>query len=226
MELQVGPVSLANTGAKSQKLEFRSNDPYEAAEDRSDCAIKIFQREAVIPSTAPRKARFPLNTFDPKLERTALFEQLYETYADYITHYLSGYCASWQDAEDLTQEVFLKAFLHLHQLRDPSNAGSWLRQIAHNTYVSSLRKKSVSTTCLSDNVSWLSDHEASFSLVESLDALQDTVGADSPEYTIIMCAYAGYSYGEIAAMLGISPQAVRNRLCRIRKKIRADQWSA
>jgi DNA-directed RNA polymerase specialized sigma24 family protein len=41
-----------------------------------------------------------------------------------------------------------------------------------------------------------------------------------------MCAYAGYSYGEIGAMLGISPQAVRNRLCRIRKKIRADQWSA
>jgi RNA polymerase sigma-70 factor (ECF subfamily) len=167
-----------------------------------------------------------LNTFDPKLDPTALFEQLYENYADHITRYLSGYCTCWQDAEDLTQEVFLKAFLHLHQLRDPSLAGSWLRQIAHNTYVSSLRKKSVSTTCLSDHVSWFPDQKADFSLVESMDALQGAVGADSPEYTIIMCAYAGYSYEEIAAMLGITPQAVRNRLCRIRKKIRADQWSA
>jgi RNA polymerase sigma-70 factor (ECF subfamily) len=167
-----------------------------------------------------------LNTFDPQLDRTALFEQLSETYADYITRYLSGYCASWQDAEDLTQEVFLKAFLHLHQLRDPSHAGSWLRRIAHNTYVSSLRKKGISTVCISDPVSWLSDFEENFSLVESLDVLQDAVGTDSPEYTIIMYTYAGYSYGEIAAMLGISPQAVRNRLYRIRKKIRADQWSA
>jgi DNA-directed RNA polymerase specialized sigma24 family protein len=63
-------------------------------------------------------------------------------------------------------------------------------------------------------------------MVEALDALQDAVGTDSPEYTIIMYTYTGYNYGEIAAMLGISPQAVRNRLCRIRKKIRADQWSA
>jgi RNA polymerase sigma-70 factor (ECF subfamily) len=167
-----------------------------------------------------------LNTFSPQIDSTALFEQLYENYADYITHYLSGYCANWQDAEDLTQEVFLKAFLHLHQLRDTSHAGSWLRQIAHNTYVSSLRKKGISTACISDYVFWLSDFEENFSLVESLDALQDAVGTDSPEYTIIMYAYAGYSYGEIAAMLGISPQAVRNRLCRIRKKIRAYQWSA
>jgi RNA polymerase sigma-70 factor (ECF subfamily) len=167
-----------------------------------------------------------LNTFDPQLDRTALFEQLYENYADYITRYLCGYGASWQDAEDLTQEVFLKAFLHLHQLRDPSHAGSWLRQIAHNTYVSSLRKKGTSTACISDRISCVSDYEANFSLVESLDALQNAVETDSPEYTIIMYTYAGYSYGEIAAMLGLSPQAVRNRLCRIRKKIRADQWSA
>jgi RNA polymerase sigma-70 factor (ECF subfamily) len=167
-----------------------------------------------------------LTTFDPALDTTAHFEQLYKTYEDDILHYLSGYCASWQDAEDLAQEVFLKAFLHMNQLREPSHAGSWLRQIAHNTYVSSLRKKAVSTACISDNNSCFSDYEANFSLVESLDALQDAVGTDSPEYIIIMYAYAGYSYGEIGAMLGISPQAVRNRLCRIRKKIRADQWSA
>jgi RNA polymerase sigma-70 factor (ECF subfamily) len=167
-----------------------------------------------------------LNTFSPQIDSTAFFEQLYETYADDIMRYLSSYCTCWQDAEDLTQEVFLKAFLHLHQLRDPSHAGNWLRQIAHNTYVSSLRKKGISTACISDNISCFSDYEANFSLVESLDALQDAVGTDSPEYTIIMYTYAGYSYGEIAAMLGISSQAIRNRLCRIRKKIRADQWSA
>jgi RNA polymerase sigma-70 factor (ECF subfamily) len=167
-----------------------------------------------------------LNTFDPAIDRTALFEQLYTDYTGHITHYLSGCCANWQDAEDLTQEVFLKAFLHLHQLRNPSHGGSWLRQIAHNTYVSSLRKKSVSITCLSDNVSWFFAQKAGFSLVESLDALQDAVGTDSPEYTIIMYTYAGYSYGEIAAMLGLTPQAIRNRLCRIRKKICADQWLA
>src|SRR5688572_13145449 len=48
---------------------------------------------------------------------------------------------SVQDAEDLTQQVFLIAQARGDQLRDPSHAGSWLFTILRNTFLKTTRRK-------------------------------------------------------------------------------------
>lgn len=45
------------------------------------------------------------------------------------------------DAEDLVQEVFIKALLKIHQVREPKVFGAWLRSIAHRMSISQLVRR-------------------------------------------------------------------------------------
>src|SRR5215467_14429941 len=81
-------------------------------------------------------------------------QQLVDDYYVALYRYayrLSG-CAA--DADDLTQEAFCKAQLHLRQLRDPARARSWLFCILRNVYLHKLRadknQHCVSLTDLND----------------------------------------------------------------------------
>ena len=75
----------------------------------------------------------------------------------------------------MTQEVFLKVFLHINQVQNVTNTGSWLRAIAHNTYVSSQRSQEVQTIqYLEELVSmqrYSCENKDLLSLVEWLDVL-------------------------------------------------------
>jgi RNA polymerase sigma-70 factor (ECF subfamily) len=58
-----------------------------------------------------------------------------------IFNYLLRLVGDREDAMDLSQEVFLKAYQNLGRLQDPSRFGPWLFRIAHNEAFSHLRKK-------------------------------------------------------------------------------------
>ena len=49
------------------------------------------------------------------------------------------------DAQDLTQEAFIKAFQRQEQLKDEEKAAHWLSRIAHNTAIDFLRRNSRAT---------------------------------------------------------------------------------
>lgn len=67
--------------------------------------------------------------------------ELYDEYHKDVYHFALFFTNSKQDAEDITQETFIKILNSLQQLRDPSKKKSWILSIARNTAVDLLRKQ-------------------------------------------------------------------------------------
>ncbi len=84
---------------------------------------KRFSKEAVIESSSSTKKRF---------ERPD-FKELVATYREEIFHYILSMVHDWDDALDLTQECFLKAYRFYDSYRGEGTIRSWLYKIALNT---------------------------------------------------------------------------------------------
>src|SRR5271169_6857141 len=76
------------------------------------------------------------------------------------------------DAQDLTQEAFIKAMQHQEQLKDEQKAAHWLSRIATNTAIDFLRRSSRATFC-------------------ELDDSHDE-GAESPEQLLLRSEHREY----------------------------------
>ncbi|MEO8082452.1 MAG: RNA polymerase sigma factor [Ardenticatenales bacterium] len=72
--------------------------------------------------------------------RAARFDALVANAGEAIARYLYGMTGDHAAAEDLAQEVFLRAWTHLDTLREPASARSWLFAIAANTARRHLRR--------------------------------------------------------------------------------------
>jgi len=132
---------------------------------------------------------------------------------------LSGSAA---DAEDLTQEAFCKAQLHLGQLRDPARAKSWLFCILRNVYLHKLRAQK-SQPCIS--LSELSDlperPPEPWPLVEP-ERLQQALN-ELPEgfrTPVILYYFEDFSYRDIAEQMDVPLGTVMSRLARAKAHLR------
>lgn len=68
------------------------------------------------------------------------FNPLVERYADKIRRYCARLVGNWQESEDLTQEIFLKAFENIASFNPKLKFSSWLYRIAHNESVNHIKK--------------------------------------------------------------------------------------
>jgi RNA polymerase sigma-70 factor, ECF subfamily len=69
------------------------------------------------------------------------FAALCERHSDKIARTIYRITRNWHDAEDVLQEAFLKAFVHLNTFQGRSSFSSWLTRIAINSALMSLRKE-------------------------------------------------------------------------------------
>lgn len=69
------------------------------------------------------------------------FNQLVEIHLSGVVQYLGKWFGSHHDAEDISQDVFIKAFRSIHNLRPGRSFKSWLYGIARHTAIDALRKK-------------------------------------------------------------------------------------
>ena len=149
------------------------------------------------------------------------FEILVGQYQASLFRYLRGLVGDPEQARDLLQETFLRAYKSLGSLDDPSLLRSWLYRIAHNQACSLLRRRRL--------VSWLpllaSQHGAAspeHSAIESArveEALARVPVAQRAP--LLLHLVAGFSYAEIAALLQITEGSVRMRISRGRAVFRA-----
>lgn len=72
---------------------------------------------------------------------TDLFSHFVERYSNLIFSLIVRVVISKEDAEEITQDVFLKAFQKLHTFNGKCSFSTWLYGIAHNSAVSATRKK-------------------------------------------------------------------------------------
>lgn len=136
-----------------------------------------------------------------------------------------------QDALDISQEAFLKAFRSVSSFRGGSRISVWLYRITYNLCLDHLRSRSrteaVSLTRDDDESSFadIPDREAGpqekLERKELREGLYAAVDSLSPEHREIFMLreFTGLSYAEIALELSISEGTVKSRLARARRAI-------
>ncbi len=129
-----------------------------------------------------------------------------------------------QDTEDMTQEVFFKAYRKLKQFEGRSSLSTWLYRIAVTTCLNEKRRRSrrptVSSTPIDDMVEtlpseesedqWLAEIEKE-NLTKALGQLKET-----QREVLILRDLKQLSYKEIAQQLGLSLSATKMRIQRAR----------
>jgi RNA polymerase sigma-70 factor (ECF subfamily) len=132
------------------------------------------------------------------------------------------------DAEDLTQEVFVRVFRSLSSYT-PGTFEGWLHRITTNLFLDMARRRQrIRFEGLGDQaVGLLRDDEPT--PAQAFDArhldtdVQQALEALAPEYraAVVLCDIEGLSYEEIAATLGVKLGTVRSRIHRGRAQLRA-----
>src|SRR5215210_8864827 len=98
----------------------------------------------------------------------AAFEQLVARYQNKIMAYVARMLNDHEEAEDVTQEVFIKAYRSLDSFRGASSFSTWLYRIATNLCIDRARKRKRSP-------------QEAYSLDEPLDREEERGGRDVPD---------------------------------------------
>jgi RNA polymerase sigma factor (sigma-70 family) len=120
------------------------------------------------------------------------------------------------DAEDLTQETFVRGFTQLGSLRNRDSFGPWIGTIAGNVCRNFLKKRSVRE----QTVELPADCPAKD--LEDLSDLREALGKlpEPHRLPLMLYYFDGQSAEHCAASLGISCEAVYTRLSRARRELR------
>ena len=131
-----------------------------------------------------------------------------------------------EDAEDITQEVFIKVFKSLEQFKGDAEFSTWLYRVAYNTTLSELRKRKFTFVPIDDK--FLTESEpVSENVVDTeqrLACLDAALKRLSPDDAFLITLYymEQQSIDEISEISHLSASNVKVRLHRIRKKLAAE----
>ena len=162
---------------------------------------------------------------------------LAERYARRIHLLASHYCRNAQDAEDLSQEVWLKAYQGLQLFRSDSSFYTWLRRITINTFLNHRRLRLFRRRGQTTVVELLRiDPENPETVLESRSASPENIYnkllfgsvvnalaelTPSQRLMFLLRHYEGMSYDEIASEMNCSSGTVKKGVSRAIAKLRA-----
>ena len=163
------------------------------------------------------------------------FETLFKRHRQKILRVVLRYAHVREDAEDIVQQSFQKAFVYLHKFEGKSSFSTWLTRIAINESLMLLRHgralREISVDDSHDQGGTASameipdaspDPEISYLRRERVQILTETLGNLRPgmRKAIELRELAELSTEETARRLGVSVTAVKGRLFHARKKLR------
>lgn len=155
------------------------------------------------------------------------FKKVYDSASNFVYNVAFGITGNNEEAEEITQEVFLKIYHNLKGFRFRSNIKTWIYRIAVNTAINaSKRKTRQSERTLQYKEDILQGTHAS-KLEERIEREEDEVFVRKlldrlrPEHRacVILRDIEGLSYKEIAETLNININTVRSRLKRARMSL-------
>jgi RNA polymerase sigma-70 factor, ECF subfamily len=147
-------------------------------------------------------------------------EELYHNYRGHILLLCKRYVRDPQDAEDVVQSVFIKAWRSLEKFQERSGHFTWLYRIGVNECLRYLKRHRRESVEFRESL-WPVDSGGEFSMSERRELWKRVTSAlDRKERMIIfLFAIEGLSMVEVALVTGISRQALYKRWNRIRQKV-------
>jgi len=132
-----------------------------------------------------------------------------------------------EDAEELTQDVFMKVFRHLSSFKGDSSFSTWIYRIAYNTAISETRKRKQEFLAIEEaQISNVSEEEVADALghldnseqVAQLEAALRLLPEDD-RFIILLYYMQEKTVEEVAGITGLTVSNVKTKLHRIRKKL-------
>ena len=149
------------------------------------------------------------------------FAQIFDRYQTPLVNYLYRVVGDWEQAADLTQDTFLKAYQALGRTDESLQLAPWLYRIATNTALDALRRRK--------RITWLpflpemdppapgSDPGVNVPNADLIRLALQAVPTDL-RIPLVLHLHQGLAYKEIAELLGIAPNLVAVRVFRARER--------
>jgi RNA polymerase sigma-70 factor (ECF subfamily) len=163
------------------------------------------------------------------LGEQALFAQLVQRYQQYVFTLVLRFTDRREDAEEISQDVFVKAYRSLADFRGEAKFSTWLYTVVRTSSITFLRKKKLDTTSLDNERTFLQleNRESGFNANTMEQKSRHTmvnaaIRLLSPDDSqIITLFYKGeQSLEEIGRIMGMEPNTVKVRLHRARNRLR------
>lgn len=142
---------------------------------------------------------------------------LYKQYCEGMHCVAMRFLKNADDAEDVLQESFIRAFQKIHQFKGEVTFGAWLKRIVINKSIDFLKSKRQRTVELDEGYmqletedNWtIEDHITLEEVKTAIDQLSERY-----KYVVMMFLIEGFDHDEISQVLNISGSACRTRLLR------------
>ena len=162
-------------------------------------------------------------------ERKAQYE-LYKSYSKAMFNICMRIINHMGEAEDALQEAFVDAFSNLHQFRQQSTFGAWLKQIVVNKAINQVRSRKVKWVEIDE---WQESTDGNGGPSEEImgwdeddntlevERIRNAVLRLPDGYRVVLSLYLfeGYDHEEISEVLGISESTSRTQYMRAKKKL-------
>ncbi|MGD8238991.1 MAG: sigma-70 family RNA polymerase sigma factor [Armatimonadota bacterium] len=165
------------------------------------------------------------------------FTRLAARYKDRIYNYVARVCGDRSEAEDLTQEVFIRAFVAMRRFRGTATFQTWLYKIATNMALDALRRKrragppalsldapieTEESPVQRELADTSKDPHETAAARELQDEVRQAITGLSEKLRLVIVLFdiQGLSYEEIADVLGLPLGTVKSRLFNARMALR------
>lgn len=144
------------------------------------------------------------------------FNELVKRYQNFVYKTAYGYLTDREMAEDVTQDVFIKAYRGLPYFQNDSQFTTWLFKICKNHCLNIIRHRKLETDSREDNSR---GHQPDLSMKIELKELISRLN-DGHKEVIILRYYNDLKYDEIARYLGLPMSSVKMRLYRAKQELK------
>lgn len=159
-----------------------------------------------------------------KGDRKAQYE-VYQLYSKAMFNICYRITNHLEEAEDILQEAFLKAFRNMEQYRSDATFGAWLKKIVIHQAINHMKKKKLTLVDMEQqSIEGIStDTSDNFSEMKlEINKVRDSILKLPDGYRIVLSLYLleGYDHKEIADILNISESTSKSQYNRAKKKLR------
>ncbi|MEQ8583716.1 MAG: sigma-70 family RNA polymerase sigma factor [Marinoscillum sp.] len=167
-------------------------------------------------------------------ERKNIFDNEFLPHLDAMYNFAYRLTFDQDDAKDLVQDTFMKAYRFINSFQQGTNAKAWLYRILKNSFINDFRKRSKQPAKVDyqevENFYNSEDVDESRTVDLRIDTVKDMIGDEVSNAlnalavdfrtVIILCDLEGFTYEEMAKILDIPIGTVRSRLHRARNLLK------